>query len=324
MIQFNASNMRIWSRLGAAGTFGIAISELSEMDDRLMVLTADLRSFSGLDRFAVKSPEKFCNIGIAEQNMLGVAAGLASEGYNVFATTYATFASLRAGDQIKVNMGYMKQGIKLIGLAAGFSTGILGATHMAIEDISVIRSIPNITILSPADCCELVKCVLKSSEMKTPVYIRLTGGMNCPMVYKMDYDFEIGKAVSLRDGNDVLIIATGTMVKQALMAAEVLHDKNIECAVLNMHTIKPLDTQSIKEMIKNKKLVVTVEEHSVYGGLGSAVAEYMASMGCSCPLKIIGVNDYYPDAADYNYLLEVSGLSHTNIVNQIRGMLEEN
>ena len=312
MIEFNKMSMRTWSRLGSCGAFGIAAMELPELDEKTVILTADLCFYSGLERYRAKYPDNFYNFGIAEQNMVGAAAGLAKEGYNVFATTYATFASTRASDQVKVNMGYMQLGIKLIGLTAGLSVGILGATHMSLEDVSIMRSIPNIAILSPADCTETVKAVIAASKLSTPVYIRLTGGMNAPMVYSEDYNFDIGKAINLRDGDDISIIATGSMVSSSLKAAEILEEQGISCGVVNMHTIKPLDTEAVNACLKSK-LLVTVEEHSTLGGLGSAVAEAIALEGDKPPQLMIGTSDQYMHAANYDYLLEQYGLTAPQI-----------
>ena len=225
MIDYSSMNIKIWSRLGSCGAFGQAALSLPEINDKIVMLTADLCTFSGLDRFKVMYPDYLFNLGIAEQNMVGVAAGFAKEGYIPFATTYATFASMRSADQIKVNMGYMNLPIKLVGLTTGFSVGILGATHMSLEDISVIRSIPNIILLSPADCTATVKATLAAAQINAPVYLRLSGAMNNPIVYKEDFDFEIGKAITLKEGDDVAIIATGSMVYNSLKAAEILQEK---------------------------------------------------------------------------------------------------
>ena len=272
MTDFSSVNIRTWSRLGSCGAFGTAALELPEINDKIVILTADLRTFSGLDRFGAKYPDRLYNVGIAEQNMVGVAAGLAKEGFVPFATTYATFASMRCADQIKVNMGYMKLPVKLVGLTAGYSVGILGATHISLEDIAVIRSIPNITILSPADCTATITAVAAAAETDTPVYLRLSGTMNNPVVYKEDFNFEIGRAITLRDGSDVAVIATGTMVYNALKAAEKLEENSLSVKIIDMHTIRPIDIEAIQSAC-SAKLLVTVEEHGVSGGLGGAVAE---------------------------------------------------
>jgi len=280
------------------------------------VLTSDLCVFSGLERFKGKFPERFYNVGIAEQNMVGVAAGFAKEGFVPFATTYATFASMRCADQVKVNMGYMALPIKLVGLTAGFAVSALGATHMSLEDISVMRSIPNVTVLSPADCTATVKAVIAAATCPGPVYLRLSGPMPNPIVYKGDCPFEVGRANTLRDGTDITIIATGSMVYQSLKAAELLEKDGISAEVVDMHTIRPLDEDVIARSI-DRKLVVTVEEHSVIGGLGSAVAERLACRSRHPRLVMIGHEGRYPLAGAYTDLIRQDGLDAESVHRKI-------
>lgn len=317
MTAFTPANIRTWSMLGSCGAFGMAALDLPDMDDRTVIVTADLCSFSGLDRFQSRFPDRLYNVGIAEQNMIGVAAGLSKEGLNVFATTYATFASTRSCDPVRVNMGYMGLGIKLVGLTAGLSVGILGATHMSIEDVAIMRAIPGLTVISPADCTETVKATVAAARYDGPVYLRLTGGMNSPIVYKDDYDFQIGKAITLREGDDITIIATGTMVYQSLEAARILESGGVSATVVDMHTIKPLDTDVLDKAFARSKLVVTVEEHSVIGGLGGAVAEYKSKKKNSPVQLTIGIEDIFPHAGDYGYLLEKCGLTAAQIAQKI-------
>jgi transketolase len=317
MIKFTPATTRMWSILGSAGTFGVAALELPDMDEETLVVTADLRNFSGLDRFGTAHPDRLINVGIAEQNLVGVSAGLASEGYHVFATTYATFASARAADPVRVNMGYMGLPVKLVGLASGFSVGVLGPTHMGLEDLAIMRSIPNITVISPADCTETVKATLALADHPGPAYLRLGGGVPEPVVYKTDYDFEIGKAIRLRDGDEVVIVATGSMVHQSLGAADILADHGISVAVIDMHTVKPLDHAALDSAMSGAQLLVTVEEHTVCGGLGSAVAEHKTTVAGAPPQLILGVNDYFPHAGDYNHLVEQAGLTSPQIAEAI-------
>ena len=316
MIVFNPMNVRIWSMLGSCGAFGQAALELPEINDKVVVLTSDLCVFSGLERFKGKFPERFYNVGIAEQNMVGVAAGFAKEGFVPFATTYATFASMRCADQVKVNMGYMALPIKLVGLTAGFAVSALGATHMSLEDISVMRSIPNVTVLSPADCTATVKAVIAAATCPGPVYLRLSGPMPNPIVYKGDCPFEVGRANTLRDGTDITIIATGSMVYQSLKAAELLEKDGISAEVVDMHTIRPLDEDVIARSI-DRKLVVTVEEHSVIGGLGSAVAERLACRSRHPRLVMIGHEGRYPLAGAYTDLIRQDGLDAESVHRKI-------
>jgi len=312
MIAFSSANIRSWSMLGSNGTFGVAALELPELDDNIAILTADELYFSGLERFLAKFPDRLYNLGIAEQNLVGVAAGMSKEGLNVFATTYASFASTRSCDQVRVNMGYMQLGVKLVGLTSGLSVGILGGTHWSIEDVAIMRAIPNITIISPADCTETVKATLALSRHEGPAYLRLTGGQPNATVYKTDYEFKIGQSIRLRTGEDIAFIAAGAMVHVALGAADILSGHGLSCAVVDMHTIKPLDKAALADLL-SVKLLVTVEEHSVNGGLGGAVAEALAGARMKPPQLIIGVPDEYRIAADYPYLLEEFGLTAPQI-----------
>lgn len=317
MIDYKSSNVKLWSRLGSCGAFGIAANELANSNRNVVMITSDLCFYSGLDRFKAKHPDKLYNCGIAEQNMVGVAAGFAKEGFVPFATTYATFATTRCADQVRVNMGYMKLNVKLVGLTAGLSVGILGPTHISIEDIAIVRSIPNIVILSPADCTETIKATIAASKINSPVYLRLSGPMNNPVVYNNDYAFEVGKAITLRNGEDVSIIATGTMVYNSLKAAEILSEiYSIQASVIDMHTIKPLDN-SVIDLACDSSLIVTVEEHSKIGGLGAAISEYLSEKVKKPPQLILGLKDEYKHAGDYNYLIRQYGLTPEQIAESI-------
>lgn len=315
-MEYSPINSRIWAKLGSCGAYGIAALELAKQYDNIAVLTADVCNYSGLDRFKEQYPQYFYNLGIAEQNMLGVAAGLAKEGFIPFVSTYATFATMRCADQVRVNMGYMKFPIKLIGLTSGLSVGILGATHICIEDIAVMRSIPNIVILSPADCTETVKAILASAKINKPVYIRLTGTMNNPIVYKEDYNYEIGKSIVLKDGKDITILATGSMVANALKAADIIEENNLSVKVIDVHTLKPFDKQILLDNC-NSKLIVTVEEHSIFGGLGSIVAENLSAIENTPKHLIIGIADKYEHAGEYSYLIEKYELTPKQIAEKI-------
>lgn len=321
MNTFTPANIKMWSRLGSCGAYGFAMNLLAEQDKNIAAITSDLCYYSGLDRFKRMHPDCFYNVGIAEQNMLGVAAGMASEGMTVFASTYATFAAARILDQVRVNMGYMQLPVKLVGLTAGLSVGILGATHMGSEDIAAIRCIPNITVVSPADTTETVKAVLAAAQTEGPFYIRLSGIMGSPVVYKEDYDFTVGKAIELRSGKDICMIATGTMVAASLRAADILGNHGFSASVIDMHTIKPLDTDKLKEKL-GCRLLVTVEEHSRIGGLGAAVAEAFSEYINKPPHLIIGLPDCYPHADTYDNLIELCGLSADSIAEKILSMLK--
>jgi len=307
---------RLWSLIGSRATFGLTILELGKKNN-LMVLTADTSTSAGLDRFKKTFPEKFLDVGVAEQNLIGIAAGLASEGMNVFTATFGPFQTMRCCEQIKVHVGYMKHKICMVGLASGVVLGTLGYTHCCIEDISIMRSIPGITIISPADCTETVKATLAAIKHKNSVYIRLTGDMNQPVVFNKDYDFEIGKGIKLLDEGNIAIIATGTMVHKSLEAAKILQEKGIIAKVINIHTIKPLDEKLIHELSINSKLLVTVEEHSVIGGLGSAIADFKSTLNDAPPQLFIGLPNEYKKSGKYVDILDNYGLTSEKIAKTI-------
>lgn len=316
MIEYNSRKVRAWSMSGPSGAVGAVANELAETRQDVIMLTADLCYFSGLDRFKESYPERLYNVGIAEQNMVGIAAGMAKEGLIPFVTTYASFVS-RCLDQIRVNMSYMKLPIKFIGLTAGYAAGILGATHMAVEDVALIRSLPNISIISPADCMEIVKVLLAVADTPEPTYIRLTGPIGTPVIYKEDYDFRIGRAITLREGKDICIIACGSVLYQAMQAAKALEENDISVAVINMHTIKPLDAERLDEVNNRYRMLVIVEEHNIYGGLFGAISEYFVSKGKHIPIFPIGIRDCFVKAGDYQYQMGQSGLLAEQIKKQI-------
>ena len=306
----------MWSTIGQRATFGIAALELAKEVSNLMVLTCDVSTSAGLDRFRKTFPDKYLDLGIAEQNMIGVAAGLSSEGYNVITTTFAPFQTMRCCEQIKVNIGYMKQKVCMVGIGSGLALGTLGYTHCCIEDVGSIRSIPGIDIISPADSLETVKALEASVKSKNSTYIRLTGVSNNPIIYNKDYEFKIGESVQLKKGKDVTIFCTGSVVNNCLEAAKILDSKKISTRVVNMHTIKPIDKKAIDDSC-DSKLIVSVEEHNIFGGLGSSIAEYKASLNSAPKQLFIGINDKYSKGGSYKFLQEKHGLTYQKIVNEI-------
>ena len=307
----------MWSRIGSRATFGMTALELGANYEDLIILTGDTSTSAGLDRFKKSYPEKFLDVGIAEQNMIGIAAGLSSEGQRVVTATFTPFQTMRCCEQIKVNIGYMNHKVCMVGLASGLVLGMLGYTHCSIEDVSIMRSIPGITVISPADCGATVKATLAALEHKQSVYIRLTGGAPNPAVYNDDFDFTIGKANILREGNDISIFACGTMVYNALEAANLLKAGKLDVSVIDMHTIKPIDIETIEKASKSSSLIVTVEEHSIIGGLGSAVSEYLCTLKDNPPLLSLGIPDEYGSAGEYIPLLEKRQLLPDQIANSI-------
>jgi len=309
-------SIKIWSTIGQRATLGVAALDIAKRNNNLIVLTCDVSTSAGLDRFRKTLPEQFIDLGIAEQNLIGIATGLASEKFDVITTTFAPFQTMRCCEQIKVNLGYMSHKVCMVGLASGLALGTLGFTHCCIEDVGVLRSIPGISIISPADGLETVKALNAAVKYNGPTYVRLTGTSNNPIVYNQDYDFEIGKAVKLKQGKDIAIFCTGPTVYNSLKAAEILENKDISCSVVNFHTIKPLDTEIILEMI-NHKMIVTIEEHNIIGGLGSAVSEFKSTLNQTPKQLFLGVKDLYSKGGSYNYLLNKHGLTKDKIVESI-------
>ena len=315
-MNINEKNIKIWSTIGARATIGIAALDLAKEIDNLMVLTCDVSTSAGLDRFRKTCPDKYLDLGIAEQNMIGVAAGLASENFNVITTTFAPFQTMRCCEQIKVNLGYMGQKICMVGIASGLVLGTLGYTHCCIEDVGILRSIPGITIISPADSLETVKALESAVKSENPTYLRLTGSSNNPIIYNKDYEFKIGKSITLREGKDITIFCAGAMVYQSLDVAKILESKNISTKVVNMHTIKPVDKIAIEEAC-DSNLIVSIEEHNVIGGLGSAIAEHKSSIKKSPKQLFLGVKDTYSKGGDYKFLQDKHRLTADKIIEDI-------
>ena len=310
-------NIKLWSSLGMRATFGLIAMELAKKYPDLIITTSDVSTSAGLDRYRNKYPDKFVDVGIAEQNLIGVSAGLSSEGFKVISTTFAPFQTLRCCEQIKVNLGYMKNKICMVGLASGLVLGNLGFTHCCIEDIGSLRSIPNVSIVVPSDPFELFKALNEAIEYKDSVYIRLTAGSNTKIINNKDYNFKIGKAVEILSGKDIAIIGCGNILGECLKAASILKEKKIQCSVVNMHTIKPIDSEKVKEIAKKNKLIITVEEHNVLGGLGTAVAEVLADEINNCKLVRVGINDFYSSGGSYEYLKNIYGLSAEKIIQTV-------
>ncbi len=302
--------IRSWSRLGQRATFfGVALPELAKEDGDLMVLTADLAQLSNLSRFAEQYPEHFLNVGIAEQNMIGIASGLAMEGYHVFATTYASFLAVRDLEQVRQHLAHLNLDVKLIGTAAGVVAARSGIAHWASEDIAFMRALPNMTVMSAADGLQAYFIALYANRHTGPMYIRLSGGPSCPIVYDESYVFEPGRLSFLQRGHDVALIGTGLMVHEAMETAKLLEQAGISCTVADMHTIKPIDRQSLREIFSGHRLVVTMEEHNVLGGMGSAVAEFKATLENTPPQLFIGFPDAFTDAGTTRYIWERFGMT---------------
>ena len=319
-MEINKINIRTWSMLGARRTFGTVMDSYANEFDKLFVMSGDLATSSGLDRFINNHPDKFLSAGIAEQNMVGIASGLAADGYIPFITSFSPFITGRSYDQIRMHLGYMHHNVKLVGLAAGIGVGIQGNSHYGLDDVALMRAIPGMMIVEPADCTEVANAVKAIYDYEGPVYLRLVGEAGNPIVNKSDYNFELGKAITMREGSDVAIVCAGTMVYQSLQAAKILEEKGIECKIINMHTVKPIDKDAL-DTIRGYQLVVCIEEANVIGSLGSAVAEYMASKP-GCPVvNVYGINDNFPHAGTYKFMLNQLGLDAPHIAERIMNAL---
>jgi transketolase len=301
--------------------YGQALVEVGRENEKVVALDADLRGSTMSSLFRQDFPERFFEVGIAEQNMVGLAAGLALTGWIPVVNTFAVFATGRAFEQIRQSVALPRLNIKIGGSSCGLTDTGDGATHQSIEDIAIMRALPNMTVLSPADGIEAKQAVKAMFEVDGPVYIRI-GRIEVPNLYGDDYRFELGKAVTMREGSDVTLVATGTMVALALEAAETLAKEGISARVLNVHTIKPLDKEAILAAAEETKGIVTIEEHSVIGGLGSAVAEVVSEKG-GAPVRRLGVQDVFGQSSNsYEELLAVYGLTAENICATAKGLLE--
>jgi len=295
--------------------YGEALVELSN-NEKIVVLDADLAAATKTGSFKKVCPERFFDMGIAEQDLMGTAAGFAASGKIPFASTFAMFATGRAFEQIRNSIAYPKLNVKIAATHAGITVGEDGGTHQTVEDIALMRSIPGMVVLSPSDDVEAKAAIFAAAEYYGPVYIRL-GRLATPTIHDDNYKFQLGKGEVLRKGVDVAIIATGLMVAKTLDAAEKLKEDGINATVVNIHTIKPLDKELIIKVAKETGKVVTVEEHSVIGGLGSAVCEVL-SQEYPTRVKLIGVKDVFGQSAAANELLVHYNLTTENIVKTVK------
>ena len=292
--------------------YGEALAKLGKMNKDVVVLDADLTKSTYTNKFQSEFPERHINVGIAEADMMGTAAGLAATGKIPFASTFAHFAAGRAFDQIRNSIAYPKLNVKICPTHAGVSLGEDGGSHQSIEDIALMRSLPGMVVLSPADAVETEQMIFAVAEYNGPVYVRL-GRLNVPVIFDESYEFEIGKGTVMVEGNDVAIVATGLLVYEAMKAAEILSEKGIKARVINISTIKPLDEKIILEAAKECKFVVTCEEHSIIGGLGGAVTEYLSGVH---PTKVIrhGIKDVFGQSGEGDQMLDEYKLRAKDIV----------
>ncbi|HEY8890831.1 MAG TPA: transketolase C-terminal domain-containing protein [Clostridium sp.] len=296
--------------------------KLAERDKEIVVLTSDSRGSASLGEFAKMYPKQFVEVGIAEQNIVGIAAGLAASGKKAFVASPACFLTMRSIEQIKLDAAYSNTNVKFIGISGGVSYGALGMSHHSLQDIAVLRAIPGIGVFLPADRHETKRLFEELVKVEGPAYIRI-GRNPVEDIYESDdYDFKIGKAVTLREGSDITIIACGETMKIAIDCADELKKEGISCRVLNMHTIKPLDEEAIISAAKETKYIITIEEHSIYNGLGAAVSQVVVE-NCPVLMSIIGIPDEPAIAGDSSEIFNYYGLTTSNVKNIAKKMLKK-
>ncbi|MGB9661757.1 MAG: transketolase family protein [Moorellaceae bacterium] len=299
--------------------YGRALVELGRQNERVVVLDADLSKSTKTEYFAQEFPHRFFNMGIAEQSLMGTAAGLALCHKIPFVSTFAVFATGRAFDQVRNSIAYPRLNVKIAASHAGITVGEDGASHQSVEDIALMRAVPNMTVIVPADATETRQAVFAAAEHEGPVYIRL-GRMSVPVLYGEDYRFRLGKAHWLRQGRDVTIIACGYMVALALEAARNLEAQGYAVGVVNMSTIKPLDRETVLEAARESGAIVTAEEHSIIGGLGSAVAEVL-SEEFPVPVRRVGLRDTFGESGSPEELLTKYGLTVADLEKNVKEVL---
>lgn len=308
-------------KIATRDSYGNALVELGRITDKVVVLDADLASATKTGTFKKEFPERFFDCGIAECNMVDVAAGLSTMGIVPFVSSFAMFAAGRAYEQVRNTIGYPHLNVKICATHGGISVGEDGASHQCCEDFALMRTIPGMTVMCPSDDVEAHKMIQAAYEMNGPIYVRF-GRAATPVYHNDDYKFEIGKGELIQDGNDIAIIATGIMVPEAIEAGKILKNENISARVINMATIKPLDEEIVLKAAKDCRKIITVEEHNIIGGLGEAVCSLLAEKN-PVPVKRIGVNDSFGHSGTANELLKQFGLCADNIVIQAKNLLNK-
>lgn len=304
--------------MATAEIYGKTLAKLGAENPKIVALTADLQGSTKIGDFAKQFPERIFNVGIAEQNMYGVASGLAKCGFIPFASSFSVFASLRSLDQIHTDICYQNVNVKIIGTHGGTSFGQAGSTHHAIEDFAVIRGLVNMTLICPADGIETGLAVEAAAKTPGPFYIRINRGFDQTVYADDKYGFEVGKAVLLHEGSDITIIACGSCVYQAVQAAKILeYDHGIKARVLNMHTLKPIDREAVLSAVKDTRRIVTVEDHTVIGGLGSAVAEVVIEAGKACAFRKLGLQDKFSAIGLHEDLMAMHEIDAEGIVKNV-------
>lgn len=307
------------SNLAPRDVLGQILVEIAEQDPKVVVLDADFCTASKIVCFRKRFPDRFIQVGIAEQNMMGIAAGLSTVGFTCFASTICTFCSRRACDQVMASIALPRLNVKIVGLYAGLFVGKNGATHQSLEDIGIMRSIANMTVVQPVDALETRKILHYAARYDGPMYIRI-GRDPVPQFVPDNYEFQLGKSITLREGSDLTLIAYGDLMEQVIKAAERLAVKGIQAGVINMSSIKPIDDQAVVQAARETGRIVTVDNHNIYGGLGSAVAEVLSEK-MPVKLKRIGVRDVFGKSGTNEEMLEKFGLRAEDIEKEVLDFL---
>ena len=300
-------------------TFGEALVDVGEKNDRVVALSADSSSGSGMKPFHQQFPERHFEFGIMEQGIAGISAGMASTGKIPFFVAIAPFVTSRPFEMVRNDLGYMQQNVKVVGRCGGMTYADLGPTHQSLEDVAIMRTIPGFTVVNPGCPVEIIKATHAITDHVGPVYMKL-GGPKMPVLFDEDYDFQLGKGVTMQDGKDVTLVGTGTVLSKAHAAAGILEKQGISVRLINIHTIKPLDKELLIKAARETKAIVTVEEHYIAGGLGSAIAEALAET-CPVRMKMIGVNDQFASNGPYEELLALYGLQPEQIAETVQAFL---
>lgn len=308
-MDYSLNTINEWTRLGMRKSFGKQMIDIAKDNPNIIVLTADVANSANLESFKEKFPQQFYNIGIAEQNMTGIACGLAKEGCNVFITSFTPFVTMRNYEAIRTLVGYMHLNVKIIGLAAGLSLGVQGNTHFCLEDISLMNTIPGMMVLSPADVVEEAKCLEFLAKYEGPAYLRLTGIDGNPCVYKNAEDVEIENIKCIREGERVAILGTGSILSECVRASRALKKDSVDCAVYDICNIKPINETSLREILAKYTYIFTVEEHHCIGGLGSQIVNLCNDSGIKTKILKIGIEDVFPKSGDYSKLLTEYGFT---------------
>tara|TARA_B100000575_G_C23142000_1_gene664867 strand:+ start:5095 stop:6093 length:999 start_codon:yes stop_codon:yes gene_type:complete len=320
MVEINKSTSRLYSRLGQSGAaFAIGLVEAAQSKSDIVALTADYEKPAGMTKFATQYPKNFFNVGIAEQNLVGVAAGFANEGLKTIASCQACFLSMRSFEQVRQYAGYMKLPIVFVGVSSGYALTFFGNTHYAVEDVSLMRSIPGMNIISPSDSGQAAKALVAALEINKPVYIRCTGDQSIKPIYNEDFSYNIGKSITLNEGKEIVVFSSGAITRNVLDAVnKIKEEKDIDIKLVDMHTICPLDKDSLQENM-SAKIWISVEEHYISGGLGTAISEFLINSDKKRKPRIvkIGIKNRYVTPGDYKFLLESNNLDSESIYEKL-------